>query len=114
MADNWFRDIARRLSWATKVLVMPGNNPVIKLDNGVTLDLVRNRIILEGDLGIHVTGNLDLSADGDIVMTSGIGHGRQTGQVIITSPPQPEFGSLIMNNFPLEDEGTNGNISTGQ
>lgn len=76
---KWFQQLAQRMIWAHRALVADSVHPVIKLDNGVTLDLARNKVILEGDFALHVTGNLTLSADGDLDLNSGMGLGRNTG-----------------------------------
>lgn len=63
---KWFQQLSQRLIWAHRALVADSTHPVIQLENGVTLDLARNKVILEGDFALHVTGNLSLTADGDL------------------------------------------------
>ena len=108
MKANWFQDLTRRLTWATKIIVLPGNNPVIRLDNGITLDLVRNKIILDGDFALHVTGNLDLSADGDILLRSGKALGHQTGDLLM-NVQEPVAFTFPADSDELQDQ--NGNVS---
>lgn len=62
--SNWFKQMAQRLIWAHRAFVAEANEPIIKLDNGIALDLNNNRIILEGDFALHVTGNMSLTSDG--------------------------------------------------
>ncbi|MNK54322.1 hypothetical protein D3C87_733040 [compost metagenome] len=76
---KWFQQIAQRMIWAHRALVADPVHPVIKLENGVTLDLARNKVILEGDFALHVTGNLTFTADGDLELKSGVGLGHKTG-----------------------------------
>ncbi len=80
---NWFQQLSQRLIWAHRALVADPVHPVIRLDNGMTLDLARNKVILEGDFCLHVTGNLSLSADGDLELISGMGLGHKVGKVMI-------------------------------
>lgn len=65
---NWFQQLSQRLIWAHRALVADTVHPVIRLDNGMTLDLVNNKVILEGDFALHVTGNLSLTADGVLAL----------------------------------------------
>lgn len=72
--SNWFKEFAQRLVWASRAFVADGANPVIKLENGISLDLSQNRIILEGDLSIHVTGNMSLTSDGKMTVLGYANH----------------------------------------
>jgi len=63
--SQWYRELTQRLTWASRILINHTDRSVIRLDNGVSLDLSTNRIILDGDFALHVTGNLNLSADGE-------------------------------------------------
>jgi hypothetical protein len=65
---KWFQQLAQKLVWAHRVIVTDSSNPVLRLDNGITVDLTNNRLILEGDFALHVTGNLTLSADGEVTI----------------------------------------------
>lgn len=76
---SWFKQIAQRLIWAHRALVADADNPEIRLDNGITLDLARNKVILDGDFSLEVTGNLKLAARGDLILQAGKGMGYETG-----------------------------------
>lgn len=66
--SSWYKELTQRLVWASRAIVTDSNNPVIRLDNGLSLDLANNRIILEGDFALHTTGQIDLSADGNVII----------------------------------------------
>jgi len=66
MSDNWFKQLTQRLIWAGRALTVDSNNPVIRLDNGLELDLQNKKITLEGDLHLHITGRFEISSDGEM------------------------------------------------
>jgi len=83
--NNWFKEFSQRLVWASRAFVADGANPVIKLENGISLDLSQNKIILEGDLAIHVTGNMSLTSDGEMTVR-GFGKHSHTTQTALPTP----------------------------
>lgn len=90
--STWYKEFSQRLIWASRALVADTANPEIRLDNGITLDLARNKVILEGDFSLEVTGNLEFAARGDIVLKPGSSLGHETGMVVIPSPPGKNYG----------------------
>lgn len=68
--ETWFQQLANRLMWASRILITDA--PVVRLDNGIDLDLRNNRVILHGDVGLHVVGNLSLTATGEVITKGGV------------------------------------------
>lgn len=75
---NWFAQLTQRLVWAHRAFVADDTNPIIRLDNGISLDLSNNKIILEGNFALHVTGNFSLTADGDLDIRDHVNHHRRS------------------------------------
>lgn len=65
---NWFQQLTQKLVWAHRVIITDSAKPMLRLDNGITIDLNTSTIILEGDCGLHIKGNFTLSADGEVTI----------------------------------------------
>jgi hypothetical protein len=65
------RSLLRRCQWAIQAFNAKAALPCIKLNNGIILDLTSNRIIIPSDFHLHTQGNLRLSSDQNIIISSG-------------------------------------------
>lgn len=80
---TWFKELVTRLSWASKII--SDSSTIIKLDNGISLDISNNQIILDGDFALHTTGKLTFSSDKDVVLISGKMLGHMEGDILLNT-----------------------------
>ena len=98
---SWLDRLIQRFHWAMLAFKAPAYDPHIRLKNGVLVDLVNRRIVIPGDFNIHTEGNLKLSADKHVLITSGQDAEERPGYVhgIWFNAAEDQFGRPL-----LEDE----------
>lgn len=68
---SWFRNLVERFTWAVTAFRAPRYEPVIKLADGIALDLHTKQIVIDGDFGVYATGNVTFRAEKHVIIESG-------------------------------------------
>ncbi len=104
MLVTYIRSLFQRLIWSANAFTMPMNNPIIKLENGILIDLANKHIVIPGEFSLHSQGNFRLSSDQHIIINSGQGYeGREDYRYSIwLNSSLDECGRPIKENNALE------------
>ena len=90
---NPILDLVQRIKLACKVLVAPRHAVAASAGQLISYDPDNRRLIIQGDFQIHATGNLFLSSDQHVVLSSGNDGETYTHQIHLN--PELEIDDAI-------------------
>lgn len=74
-------DLIQRFKLALQVLVAPRHVVMAPADQLISYDPIQRRLVIQGDFQIHSTGNLYLTSDQHVILSSGNADGDYTHQI---------------------------------
>jgi len=99
-----------RLTWSIKAFNATKFGTLVKLSNGVMIDLDKKKVIIPSDFELHVEGNLTLSSNKHVMIKSGQTEEERPGYLysIWLNSDLDEYGLPIIKDQNLIDGESHG------